>query len=321
MEQIDRTKFIGGSDIGAIIGVSKWRTPLDVYLMKRGEMPMTGGEADAQKEKVLRRGKRMEPVVLEMLGEEKQLKIVARNERYVDQEYPYMACEIDAEADLDGERVNVEIKTSHPFAAGQWGEEGTDEIDVSYAAQAMWGLMITGRPRCIFGVLIGSDNLLSYEIKRDDETIASMRAKAVEFWEQNVQVGIPPKAINLPDVFHTFRTKPSSVTEATEEVAALVDQFKVATAQANRLTQDGGVLYELKYQIGKYMLGEDQIKAPGGLPGTRHVLTFGGKEILSLALQSSIRIDQKALQKEEPEIAARFRKSTSFFVFRSKKGT
>ena len=33
----DRTQFIGGSDIGAILGLSPYRTPIDVWLEKTGE--------------------------------------------------------------------------------------------------------------------------------------------------------------------------------------------------------------------------------------------------------------------------------------------
>jgi len=33
----DRTKYIGGSDIGAILGLSKFRTPLEVWMEKTGK--------------------------------------------------------------------------------------------------------------------------------------------------------------------------------------------------------------------------------------------------------------------------------------------
>lgn len=32
----NRTKYIGGSDIGAILGLSKFRTPLEVWMEKTG---------------------------------------------------------------------------------------------------------------------------------------------------------------------------------------------------------------------------------------------------------------------------------------------
>ena len=34
---VDRTKYIGGSDIGAILGLSKFRTPLEVWMEKTGK--------------------------------------------------------------------------------------------------------------------------------------------------------------------------------------------------------------------------------------------------------------------------------------------
>ena len=34
---VDRTKYIGGSDIGAILGLSKFKTPLEVWMEKTGK--------------------------------------------------------------------------------------------------------------------------------------------------------------------------------------------------------------------------------------------------------------------------------------------
>ena len=33
-----RQTGIGGSDVAAILGLSKWKTPLDIYLAKTGEV-------------------------------------------------------------------------------------------------------------------------------------------------------------------------------------------------------------------------------------------------------------------------------------------
>lgn len=312
-----RRTYIGGSDIGAIVGVSKWKTALDVFLEKTGQKVEV---SSPMRERIFKRGKRMEPVVLDMLAEEKGLQIVARNERYKDQEYPYMACEIDAETEIDGERVNIEIKTSHPFAADQWGEEGTDEIDVSYAAQAMWGLMITGRSRTIFGVLIGSDNLLTYEIVRDEETIAGMRQRAREFWEQNVLVGIAPSPVNVPDVLTLFGRVPAIRREATPEIAALVDElFRLRGEQ--RTAEQGEE--EVKFKIGEYLLGKDAIvlnakgqTKPGQAPkGGPHELTLAGMTLLAVGLQTQQRLDGDKVKKEFPEVAAKCVKSLSFYKF------
>ncbi|MFU1925134.1 YqaJ viral recombinase family protein, partial [Klebsiella pneumoniae] len=73
------------------------------------------------------------------------LKIIGRGNRYRDQQHDFMAAEIDAEA-ASGE--NIEIKTVSPFKAKEWGEVQTDAIPVHYTAQAMHGLMVTGRQVC-----------------------------------------------------------------------------------------------------------------------------------------------------------------------------
>ncbi|MFP7807163.1 YqaJ viral recombinase family protein, partial [Pseudomonas aeruginosa] len=128
---LDRTKYLGGSDVAGILGISPWRTPLDVYLDK--VQPRTG-PVDPAKQKIFTRGQRMEPYVIDLLAEETGLKIVGRGNRYRDQKHDFMAAEIDAEA-ASGE--NIEIKTVSPFKAKDWGEVQTDAIPVHYTAQAM----------------------------------------------------------------------------------------------------------------------------------------------------------------------------------------
>lgn len=314
---LDRSKFIGGSDVGAILGVSKWKTPLDLYMEKTGQVVQ---QVDPEREKIFRRGKRLEPIVIEMLVEERGYEIVARNERYADAEHAFMACEVDAEGMVDGEHVNLEIKTSHPFAAGQWGEEDTDEIDVSYAAQAMWGLMITGRRRCIFGVLVGSDNLTTYEVLRDEETIAGMRAAAFTFWQNNVLAGVPPAPINLPDVYTLFRRQAGSAIQATEDMLALIDRLKFVKATVKT---GEGEIEDLQFALGVAMLGEKAVmqddkgkaKPTEATPPGHHVLKTGTKELLTIRLQSQTRIDSEAVRTKHPDVAEECSKTSSFFSF------
>ena len=54
---IDRKKGLGGSDIAAIMGISPWKTPMDVYLEKTTEVQDIDNEA-------LKRGRRAEIMCL-----------------------------------------------------------------------------------------------------------------------------------------------------------------------------------------------------------------------------------------------------------------
>jgi putative phage-type endonuclease len=308
--EIDRRSYLGSSDIAAILGLSPWKTPVDVWYEKLGQAQ----PIDAAKQKLFNRGKRLEPIVLEMLAEEHAIEYTARGARYRDAEYPWMAAEIDAESvDFSGVHVNIEVKTAHPFAAGQFGEEGTDEIPIYYAAQAMYGLMITGRQRCIFAVLVGADNLTTYEIERDEETIAGIRTKAVAFWRDHVLAKVAPEPIVLDDIYRLMRKDTDVSAEATEDITAKIRDFEAAKYKAKRATEQAD---ELKFQIGKWLLGADAMKTPSRRP--RQVITAkNGAELLTINYQEQVRLDTDAVRKLHPEIAAECSKTSKFFRFDS----
>ena len=159
--QHDRTAFIGGSDVAAILGVSPWKSPFQLYQEKIGAFCE---EITREKQRLFDRGHRWEPVVVEMLVDElldrgHDVQVIDRNARYQDPEFPFLACELDLELLIDGEEHNAEIKTVSPFAAKAWGEQDTDEIPLYYAAQVMHGLMVKPRKRAIVAALIGVDDL------------------------------------------------------------------------------------------------------------------------------------------------------------------
>lgn len=231
---IDRTQFIGGSDTAAIIGVSPWKSAYQLYQEKIGAHVE---DVTPQKQRIFARGKRWEPVVVEMLVDEllhqdHDIEVIRRNWRYQDKEFPFLAAEIDLELGVDGEQCNVEIKTVHPFAAKAWGEPGSDEIPIYYAAQAMHGLMVTKRRRCIVAALIGADDLRIHEIVRDAETIAGIRAKELAFW-QRVQDLNPPDPQTAEDVRWLYAKDLGEVAEADDELLRLVGElhFQKTTAK------------------------------------------------------------------------------------------
>jgi len=181
--QVDRRKFIGGSDVPAILGISPYKTATDLWLDKI-RPPVEDGRNWAAKA----RGSRMEPYIVDMIRSEHGLDIVRRNERYIDAELPFMAAEIDAET-ADGE--NVEIKTVHPFKSKDWGDLETDNLPLHYLAQVHHGLAVTGRMRCRVFALIG-DDLRPYVVDRDEEMVAIIRGKVAEFWNCYVVPRVRP---------------------------------------------------------------------------------------------------------------------------------
>lgn len=289
----DRQKLIGGSDVAGILGISPWKTPLAVYLEKTATEIK---REDPKKASIFRRGKRLEPYVVDMLAEELGLSIVGRGNRYLDAELPFLAAEIDAETD-DGR--NVEIKTVSPFKAFEWGEQQTDAIPVHYTAQAMHGLMVTGRAVCIFGVLIGGDDFRVYKVERDDETIAAIRQKEVAFWQQ-VQDLIPPPASTTSDVLALFERDTGLAVEADLPTVQAIDRLREIRSAIKALADESD---QLKAAVHMYM--QDAA-----------ALTYDGQTLATWKAQSANRFDQQAFSAAYPDLAEQFRTVSHSRVFR-----
>ena len=260
----DRKQLIGGSDVAAILGVSKWKTPFQLYQEKIGAFVE---EITPEKQKVFDRGHRWEPVVIEMMVDELKsrghdVEIIARNERYQDPECSFLACEIDVELRIDGEELNGEIKTVHPFAAKEWGEPETDEVPIYYAAQVMHGLMIMPRRRSIIAALIGADDLRIHFMARDEETIAGIRAKEIEFW-QRIQDKNPPPPIDPEDVKWLYQRDGGTAIAASDDILDMVQHLKDMKASAK--AQEGQIEL-LSARIKAFMGTNAVLLGPDGKP-------------------------------------------------------
>ncbi|HGX9451850.1 TPA: YqaJ viral recombinase family protein, partial [Escherichia coli] len=290
-----RTKYIGGSDVAGILGISPWRTPLEVYLDK--VQPRVKPVAPS-KQKVFTRGQRMEPYVIDLLSEETGMEIVHRGNRYIHRDYDFIAAEIDAEA-ASGE--NIEIKTVSPFKAKEWGEIQTDAIPVHYTAQAMHGLMVTNKQVCVFGVLIGGDDFRIYRVERDEETIQAILEKEIAFWDRVKNLN-PPEATSVSDVSLMFEKDAGTSIEADGKALALFNDLRDMKSRRKSLEEEIAISEE---KLKMYMQEHS-------------VLTLDGKPLCTWKSQISSRFDQKLFQSVHPELFEKFKTTTTQRVFRMK---
>lgn len=201
-QNLDRTKYIGGSDVAAILGISPWKSAIDLWMDKIKPPVENNDNAQAKK-----RGKRLEPYIIDMIKEEHGIEIVETNKRYIDSDYQFMAAEIDFEYfdDETGQIENGEIKTVHPFKAKEWGDTDTDLLPIHYVAQVQHGLGVKKRNRCKVFALIG-DELRPYVVDRDDETIEAMRTRCFEFWHNYVLPKVqPPIDYEYKNIIETIK--------------------------------------------------------------------------------------------------------------------
>lgn len=231
---VDRQTFIGGSDIAAILGISPWKTATDLWLAKVSP-PVEDGRNRAAK----RRGSRLEPYIVDMIQEDHGLEIVARNQRYIDQDLPYMAAEIDFEyRDPEtGEVENGEIKTVHPFKSKDWGEQETDQLPLHYLAQVHHGIAVNRRRRCRVFALIG-DDLRPYVVDRDPEMEQIIREKVREFWTRFVEPRVrPPLDFADRKTLDTLRKLYPGTDGSTIEATAMHEHWRAVYETAGEMVK------------------------------------------------------------------------------------
>ncbi len=225
MKAQDRIGYLGGSDAAAVLGLSPYKTP---YMLWQEKVGMIEEASDPAREKILKRGARMEPYIREMVTEEHGIELVSVNQRYTDPEFPFLSCEIDFQyKDTDGIQ-NADIKTASIFTRKDWGiDQGGDEIPVHYTVQFLFGQMVTGRNRTLVVALFGLDDLRIYRVERDEEMIAHIRTKCVEFWNNHVITKIPPPITSLEDAKLAWPKDNGQQVKATPELIELVEKRKL----------------------------------------------------------------------------------------------
>lgn len=313
---IDRTTYIGGSDIAAILGVSPWKTPLQLYYEKIGE---AAEELDAERLLFFKRRKRMEPVVAEILRDDKGYDLVRLStdgepNRYRDPNGIF-AAEIDFEwrmndyarrdfpvlADIpNGTLLNGEIKTVHPLAARDFGEDGSDEIPVYYTSQKLWGLgILPERPAGLLVAMIGFDDIRCYPILRDDETIQWMRDEALRFRNEHIIPRIPPPPTTLDDakrLFARFNGRPVELDDdafdALQRIANARSMAKAAKDAKDEAEKDLALAIARAWMLDE---GPDST-------ADNAVLRRDGQDVGTWKLTRGSFLDQKRLAKEHEEI-------------------
>lgn len=303
---LERRSYIGGSDMAAIYGVSPYTTAVELWLEKTGRRrPRRRSKAE---QRILDAGKRLEPIIVDMTIEKLRdeghdVELIARNKRYFDAEYPFLSCEIDFELMLDGEHINGDAKTVRGFAKTQWGDEETDEMPLHYHVQFMHGLGITGKRRCIVSPMMSLDAVGTYWAERDDEVIAAMRAKAVEFWNDCILGDKVPDIMRFDDVKAIYPIDNGKSIEADEPTAIKVERLRSIKEQIKSWENEAE---SLQLDIAEFI-------------SPHSILTIGGEPVLTWKAQEARRLDQEALEREHPDLFAKFKTTSYQRVMRFKK--
>ncbi len=242
-EQLEeRKKYIGASDAAAVLGLSRWRTPVEVWAEKTGQVPPNEAENIAAEV-----GNELEDYVARLFTRRTGKKVHRVNEAYAHKKYDFIRCHIDRK--VEGESAVLQCKTCTEWKAREW--EG-EEIPLDYIIQECVEIACTGYEKAYICCLIGNRVPVIKEVKRNDEHINEIISKLAHFWTSYVVPCVMPQVITKSDGEVLYKLFPKA--DEGKEVM-LGDKLDVLKESRDALYTDKAVL---EGQIKKI---ENEIKA------------------------------------------------------------
>lgn len=175
-----RSKYIGGSDAAAVVGLNPFTSRYALWAEKTGRLP--GFEGNLATEV----GTHLEEFVAQKFSEITGKKVRRANQSFLNSDYPWAIANIDR--DIVGEDAGLEIKTTSELNLKKF--KG-GEYPTQYYVQIVHYLAITGKKRWHLAVLIGNKEIKIFTIERDEDEIRALMKAEQEFWSL-VEKDIPP---------------------------------------------------------------------------------------------------------------------------------
>lgn len=164
-----REQGLGGSDIGAILGLNEYKSAYALWAERTGKI-----DVEPVDNWSVRFGKAFELPILELWGEQNPDWTIYLTGTYCDKTYPFLQASPDALAQhkTTGEWILLEVKT----ARYNW-----DSLPPSYEAQVVHYLDVMGITRGRV-IAVAGWNWFEQEIIYDEFQAEAQRQAAIRFW-------------------------------------------------------------------------------------------------------------------------------------------
>jgi len=276
---------IGASEAAAVLGLSRYTTPLDIYIRKTTE-GVSWPETQATRMGIL-----LEPIVLDLYESDPEGGKVERNLPTVPSvDIPFMFASLDARRADTG--YPVEAKTVGVRTMHEWGEPGTDQIPQEYLVQVTHQMIVTKAQSADIAVLKGGQEFGIYHVAYDDELGQMVIEGLRQFW-MRVEKREPPEPQTADEVGRLYRRSREAAIEATPAIVDAVCALLALRKQLKPLTKQEE---ELETQLKKFLTDRDTITINGEVAATWR------------SAKESLRFDTKAFQHENAELYAKFLK-------------
>ena len=288
-----RKQGIGGSDASVVCGINRYKSPVELWMNKTGQLP------DQEAGEPAYWGTQLEPIVRAEFTRRTGIEVIHRNELLQSEEHPFMLANLDGICEVpDYGTCIFEAKTASAYKAGEWEDTIPDE----YMCQIQHYMAVTGYAGAYIAVLIGGNTFRWKFVERDEELISMLIELETDFWN-HVQDCTPPP-LDGSDASAKFLAQrfPSSTPKThitlPDTAADLLSEYDEACAQLEIVTEKKQKAENLL----KEMMGENEVGTAGG-----RVVTWK-----SVAQE---RLDSKTLKAEHPTLYKKYANKSSYRRF------
>ena len=187
-----RRRGIGGSDVGAIFGVSPFRTCRDIYYDKLGIAVVWEDENNWVQLEV---GHLLEDLVAQIFHKKTGYPVYQIKKMFYSPNFPFMLADVDYFIELpNGRTAILECKTTNYNAKDNWFQDGQEIVPVYYDLQGRHYMAVMDVDEVYFCCLYGNseDEVIIRHISRNPDFEEEIIFMEENFWLNHVQKKQPP---------------------------------------------------------------------------------------------------------------------------------
>lgn len=287
-----RKAGLGGSDIGALLGLSTYTSELEVYYSKVEDLP------EPEPNEAMEIGRDIESWIIDRWVKHNDVAGLVRRSNQIIQSdvFPFLLHSPDAVVyPPTDDPYGIEVKNIR-------SDQHWDPLPEFYYAQVQHGLLCSGLDRWIVVALVGGQKLITREIEPDKEMQGRIALSAERFWNTHVLPKVPPDPDGSESAQNALRRR----WEVSEDDIAIVPD------------SDYQSLKHLSERVERAK--KDYAKACGLIQAKmgpkEHARLEDGTKVATWKTGTRKSIDTKRLRDEEPKLAEKFEKVTPTRVFR-----
>lgn len=288
-----RTRYIGGSDAAAVVGLNEYMSPYALWCEKRGIGPVFEGNLRTEV------GTYLEDFVAQKFEEETGKKVRKSNFSFVNDEFPWAIADVDRF--VVGEDAILECKVVNELQLKHYAD---GDYPARFYCQCQHYMAVLDKQMAYLAVLIGTGrDFKCFTIERNDKEIQALM-EAEEGFYSFMESGKEPPTIaeDVDSIELAHPTSNGTSIELFGQQNIMRDYLELKSRIAALEKEADEIAAVLKKDMGDAEKGTD------------------GEYIVTWANRTKSTFDKKAFQKDNPKIdLSKWCKTTNYRAFSIKK--